>query len=110
MPISARIVSRACLALTAMACLVLIADRPANAQAAGTTFFVTSTGIGNGANLGGIAGADNHCQELAQAAGANASGVKTWHAYLSSRRPMASLRSTRVTALARDPGRMQRVS
>ncbi len=83
MPISARIVSRACLALTAMACLVLIADRPANAQAAGTTFFVTSTGIGNGANLGGIAGADNHCQELAQAAGANASGVKTWHAYLS---------------------------
>ena len=83
MPISAPIVSRACVALTAMACLVLIADRPANAQAAGTTFFVTSAGIGNGANLGGIAGADNHCQELAQAAGANAFGVKTWHAYLS---------------------------
>jgi len=47
------------------------------------TFFVTSIGIGNGGNLGGIAGADNHCQELAQAAGGNASGVKTWHAYLS---------------------------
>jgi hypothetical protein len=83
MPNFAPVVSRACVALTAMACLVLIADRPANAQAAGTTFFVTSAGIGNGANLGGIAGADNHCQELAQAAGANASGVKTWHAYLS---------------------------
>ena len=83
MPIFASVVSRARVVLAAMAGLVLIADRPANAQAAGTTFFVTSTGIGNGANLGGIAGADNHCQELAQAAGANASGVKTWHAYLS---------------------------
>ena len=83
MPNFALIVSRACVAITAIAGLALIADRPANAQAAATTFFVTSTGIGNGANLGGIAGADNHCQELAQAAGANASGVKTWHAYLS---------------------------
>ena len=83
MPNFAPVVSRACVAFTAMTCLVLIANRPANAQEAGTTFFVTSTGIGNGANLGGIAGADNHCQELAQAAGANASGVKTWHAYLS---------------------------
>jgi hypothetical protein len=83
MPNFATVVSRACVALTAITCLVLIVDRPANAQAAGATFFVTSTGIGNGANLGGIAGADNHCQELAQAAGANASDVKTWHAYLS---------------------------
>ena len=83
MPNFAPVVSRACVAFTAMTCLVLIANRPANAQEAGTTFFVTSTGIGNGANLGGIGGADNHCQELAQAAGATASGVKTWHAYLS---------------------------
>lgn len=44
------------------------------------TFFLTSTGIGNGANLGGLAGADAHCQKLAAAAGA---GNKTWHAYLS---------------------------
>src|SRR5271157_332636 len=44
------------------------------------SFFVTSVGIGNGANLGGLAGADQHCQTLAQAAGA---GNKTWHAYLS---------------------------
>jgi len=83
MPVSASPVSRACLGLAATACLVLMAAQPAHAQAAATTFFVTSVGIGNGANLGGVAGADNHCQELAQAAGANASGVKTWHAYLS---------------------------
>jgi hypothetical protein len=63
-----------CLAAT------LIAAQPARAQSADTTFFVTSTGIGNGANLGGLAGADNYCQTLAQAAGA---GAKTWHAYLS---------------------------
>ena len=44
------------------------------------TFFVTSAGPGNGANLGGIAGADAHCQSLAAAAGA---GARTWHAYLS---------------------------
>jgi hypothetical protein len=44
------------------------------------SFFVTSVGLGNGANLGGLAGADRHCQALATAAGA---GSKTWHAYLS---------------------------
>lgn len=45
-----------------------------------TTFFVTSAGPGKGADLGGLEGADRHCQTLAQAAGA---GGKTWHAYLS---------------------------
>ncbi len=44
------------------------------------SFFVTSEGSGDGANLGGLAGADRHCQALAAAAGA---GNKTWHAYLS---------------------------
>jgi hypothetical protein len=44
------------------------------------SFFITSVGSGNGANLGGIAGADAHCQKLAAAAGA---GNKTWRAYLS---------------------------
>jgi hypothetical protein len=53
---------------------------PAQAQNANMTFFVTSHGIGNGGNLGGLAGADNWCQQLAQAAGA---GAKTWRAYLS---------------------------
>lgn len=44
------------------------------------TFFVTSVGSGKGADLGGLAGADQHCQQLAQAAGA---GNRTWRAYLS---------------------------
>jgi len=44
------------------------------------SFFVTSVGKGDGANLGGLAGADAHCQALATAAGV---GSKTWHAYLS---------------------------
>jgi len=43
-------------------------------------FFVTSKGSGDGANLGGLAGADAHCQSLAAAAGA---GNRTWRAYLS---------------------------
>jgi hypothetical protein len=53
---------------------------PAPAQQQPMSFFVTSVGLGNGANLGGVAGADRHCQALATAAGA---GAKTWHAYLS---------------------------
>ena len=44
------------------------------------SFFITSAGPGDGANLGGINGADAHCQELADAAGA---GEKSWKAYLS---------------------------
>ena len=43
-------------------------------------FFVTSVNIGKGANLGGLAGADAHCQSLAETAGA---GGRTWRAYLS---------------------------
>ena len=50
------------------------------AQASRMTFFITSVGPGNGANLGGVAGADAHCQKLAAAAGA---GNRTWRAYLS---------------------------
>jgi hypothetical protein len=52
----------------------------ANAQQANMSFFVTSAGSGKGADLGGLEGADKHCQDLAQAAGA---GAKTWRAYLS---------------------------
>jgi hypothetical protein len=52
----------------------------AHAQSADMSFFVTGTGIGNGGNLGGLPGADNYCQTLAQASGA---GAKTWRAYLS---------------------------
>ena len=61
-------------------CLALLCVVPAQAQQANMSFFVTSVGPGQGANLGGLAGADKHCQQLAQAAGADA---KTWHAYLS---------------------------
>lgn len=54
---------------------------PACAQdAASMTFFVTSTAVGDGANLGGLAGADVHCQQLAEAAGSTG---RTWKAYLS---------------------------
>jgi hypothetical protein len=74
-----KIISRACVAGAAVA-ILSAAPRAAHAQGANTTFFVTSTGIGNGGNLGGLAGADNYCQTLAQAAGA---GAKTWRAYLS---------------------------
>jgi hypothetical protein len=49
-------------------------------QSPNMTFFVTSTGPGKGADLGGLEGADRQCQTLAQSAGA---GSKTWHAYLS---------------------------
>jgi hypothetical protein len=47
------------------------------------SFFITSTGSGNGANLGGLAGADTLCQRLASASGAPGASGKTWHAYLS---------------------------
>ncbi len=46
------------------------------------SFFITSAGSGDGANLGGLAGADQHCQELAAAVG---QGNKTWRAYLSAK-------------------------
>ena len=52
----------------------------ADSQQNRMTFFVTSVGSGKGADLGGLAGADQHCQNLAQAVGA---GNRTWHAYLS---------------------------
>ena len=73
----ATIISRAGFGLAAV---IAVAAQAAQAQSPATSFFVTSVGIGNGANLGGLAGADNYCQTLAQAAGA---GAKTWRAYLS---------------------------
>src|SRR5688572_24958597 len=51
-----------------------------------TRFFVTSVGLGDGGNLGGLAGADAHCQALADDAGA---GDRTWRAYLSTQGPGA---------------------
>jgi len=57
-----------------------VASLGLSAQQNQTSFFVTSVGSGMGANLGGLAGADKHCQQLAAAAGA---GNRTWRAYLS---------------------------
>ena len=51
-----------------------------SAQGSTMSFFITSMGTGKGADLGGLAGADAHCQTLAAAAGA---GNRQWHAYLS---------------------------
>ncbi|HYP06113.1 MAG TPA: hypothetical protein VER03_07730 [Bryobacteraceae bacterium] len=62
--------------------IALLAALPSVAQNAPEkmTYFITSVGSGNGAALGGLAGADQHCQQLAKAAGA---GNRTWRAYLS---------------------------
>jgi hypothetical protein len=67
------------LALAGAVAGVVIAQSPRQ-PAATMTFFLTSTGRGFGGNLGGLRGADAHCQQLATAAGA---GERTWRAYLS---------------------------
>ena len=73
----------------ALVVAVLIAAIPSVAAAQQDnppmTFFVTSVGMGNGADLNGLIGADAHCQSLAVAAGA---GDRTWHAYLSAGPPI----------------------
>ena len=58
-------------------------------------FFITSTGLGDGANLGGLSGADAHCQTLAAAVGA---GDRTWRAYLSTQGPGAVNARDRIGA------------
>ena len=67
-----------------------IAQPPSSARggmsSSGMTFFITGNGSGKGADFGGLAGADRHCQTLAAAAGA---GDKTWRAYLSTQGPGA---------------------
>lgn len=70
------------LAFGSMCCAAAVLTAPVSAQDASPemSFFITSTGVGDGANLGGLEGADAHCQQLAEAAGA---GNKTWVAYLS---------------------------
>ncbi len=62
--------------------MTVLAQQPAPPKPAPApmTFFVTSVGVGDGANLGGLAGADAHCQKLAAAAG---SSFTNWKAYLS---------------------------
>jgi hypothetical protein len=60
--------------------LSLGASAPVQAQQSAMSFFVTGVGLGKGGDLGGLEGADRHCQTLAQAAGA---ASKSWRAYLS---------------------------
>jgi hypothetical protein len=59
---------------------VVLAGCATSTPQSGPSFFVTSTGGGKGADFGGLAGADKHCQTLATAAGL---GDRTWRAYLS---------------------------
>lgn len=88
--------------LLALVCLILAEVPAALAQEAGApaippipprppkgpmTFFITSVGMDDGANLGGLEGADAHCQTLAAAAGA---GNRTWRAYLSTQATLDS--------------------
>jgi hypothetical protein len=72
------------LLLAAVASTALGLPTTAQAQQAEMSFFVTSAGKGNGADLGGIAGADAHCQALAKSAGSTSTN---WHAYLSTTEP-----------------------
>jgi len=68
--------------LSLAAALVAIAASACTSMAPSSpmSFFISSTGSGRGADFGGLAGADQHCQALASAAGA---GQRTWRAYLS---------------------------
>ncbi len=59
---------------------LLVGVPPRAQQDQPMSFFITSVGLGNGADLGGLAGADRHCQTLAEAVGA---GDREWRAYLS---------------------------
>ena len=68
------------ISLVAAVALALGSCGGMQSQQGGMSFFVTSTGSGKGADLGGLDGADRHCQSLAKGAGA---GGRTWHAYLS---------------------------
>ena len=74
------ILGAAMLLLAASAAFGQAKDGKGKAPPPPMSFFVTSAGSGKGADLGGLAGADQHCQMLAAAAGR---GSSTWHAYLS---------------------------
>jgi len=63
-----------------------LAQQPAQ-PAAPMSFFITSAGKGEGANLGGMAGADAHCAQLAAASGTAAAQGRAWRAYLSGLAP-----------------------
>jgi hypothetical protein len=72
-----------------LATMCVAFTQPASAQQGKMTFFVSSTGSGMGANLGGLAGADKLCQALAAKVGA---GNQKWQAYLSTSNPNVNAR------------------
>jgi hypothetical protein len=73
--------------------MALLGAAPVAAQQANMSFFITSAGPGKGGDLGGLAGADAYCQQLAAAAGA---GGKTWRAYLSTQGANAANAKDRI--------------
>ena len=73
-------------AIVVSAALLLLGGTGGHAQSNSTSFFITSVGSGKGGDLGGLEGADQHCQMLADKAGV---GGKTWRAYLSTQGPNA---------------------
>jgi len=84
-------------AAVAAIALASTAHAQGKSQAKGDmTFFVTSVGGGNGASLGGLDGADKHCNELAKAAG---SKHDNWHAYLSTTAPGGEAGRTSPTCI-----------
>jgi hypothetical protein len=83
-----RVIGALTVAISAVGVVLVLSER-ADAQQAPPqpmSFFITRVGKGDGVNLGGLAGADAHCQALASAAGR---GGVTWHAYLSTQGPNA---------------------
>ncbi len=74
--------------VTVVAGAFLLGTEPALAQVQPITFFITSVGPGDGANLGGVAGADDWCRALARSAGIG--GGRAWRAYLSTIGPDGS--------------------
>jgi hypothetical protein len=87
----------------AIALLTACQTTPPAAPTGPMSFFITSVGSGKGADLGGLAGADAHCQKLAAASGAAGAGAKTWRAYLSVSPTFATQTAPAVPAVnARD--------
>ncbi len=83
-------------------CLTVAAQAADQPKRSGMTFFVSSAGTGKGADFGGLAGADRHCQSLASAAGA---GRHSWRAYLSTTATAASPAVNARDRIGRGPWR-----
>jgi hypothetical protein len=79
--------------LVAVAASVVTAGPAVGQTSRDMTFFITSVNPGKGADLGGLAGADAHCQKLAEAAGV---AGRTWRAYLSTQGPSSENARDRI--------------